>query len=60
MFVNDLLEHLDKKIICWHHFSISKSSTRTLTILQGCSAMPLFWAWKYGKYIEPSLVVKQD
>ena len=60
MFVNDLLEHLDKKMTYWHHFGISKSSTRTLTILQGYSAMPLYWAWKYGKYTHPSLVVKQS
>lgn len=56
-FIDNLLDHLDEKFVDWHKTHMGKSS-RNITILQGCTAMPIYWAYKYGNYKHPDLLVK--
>ncbi|MFQ5925190.1 MAG: hypothetical protein ACE5IE_04260, partial [Dehalococcoidia bacterium] len=45
MLIDNLLDHFDNKFRDWYGIVQGKSG-RTLTIMQGCVAFPLWWAYK--------------
>jgi len=57
-FIDNLLDHFDTKFRDWYRIIQSKSG-RNLTIMQGCVAFPLWWAYKYGNYIHEDLQVSE-
>ena len=58
MLIDNLLDHFDTKFEEWHGIVQGKSS-RNLTIRQGCVALPLLWAHKYGNYGHQGLQVSE-
>jgi hypothetical protein len=57
--IDNLLDHFDTKFGDWHGIFQGKSG-RNLTIMQGCVAFPLWWAYKYGNYRHEDLQVSED
>lgn len=53
IFIDDLLEFFDNKFRKWYGFSLPRNPT----IMVGCVAMPLWWAYKYGNYRHKNLQV---
>jgi hypothetical protein len=47
--IDNLLDHFDIKFRDWYGIIQGKSG-RNLTIMQGCVAFPLWWAYRYGNY----------
>jgi hypothetical protein len=47
--IDNLLDHFDTKFGDWHKVVPSKSC-RNSTIMVGCVAFPLWWAYRYGNY----------
>jgi hypothetical protein len=58
-FIDNLLSHFDEKFKDWHKIQPNKS-LRNLTIMQGNTAMPLYWAYKYGNYKNPDLSIDES
>jgi len=58
MLIDNLLDHFDTKFGDWHGSTQGKSS-RNLTIMQGCVALPLWWAYKHGNYRHKDLQVNE-
>jgi len=56
--VDDLLDHFDTKFEDWYGIVQGKSS-RSPTIMLGCVAFPLWWAYKYGNYRHEDLQVSE-
>ena len=53
---DNLLDHFDVKFIQWYRFR----PRRDITIMQGCTALPLWWAYAYGGYRHRDLQVTAD
>ena len=58
MLIDNLLDHFDTKFRDWYGVVQGKAS-RNLTIMQGCVAVPLWWAYKYGNYRHEDLQVSE-
>jgi len=56
--IDNLLDHFDTKFRNWYGIMQGKSG-RNLTIMQGCVAFPLWWAYKYGNYRNEDLQVSE-
>ena len=56
--IDNLLDHFDTKFRDWHGIVQGKSG-RNLTIMQGCVALPLWWAYKYGDYRHEDLLIRE-
>jgi len=56
--IDNLLDHFDTKFREWYG-SVQGKSGRNLTIMQGCVAFPLWWAYKYGNYRHKDLQVSE-
>lgn len=56
--IDNLLDHFDTKFRDWYGIVRGKSG-RTLTIMQGCVAFPLWWAYEYGNYRHKDLQVSE-
>lgn len=54
--IDNLLDHFDTKFRGWYGIIQGKAG-RNLTIMQGCVAFPLWWAYKYGGYRHGDLQV---
>lgn len=52
---DNILDHFDTKFREWYGIVPG----RTLTIMQGCVAFPLWWAYKYGNYRHKDLQVSE-
>ncbi len=57
-FIDNLLDYFDTKFGDWYRIIQGKSG-RNLTIMQGCVAFPLWWAYKYGNYRHEDLQVSE-
>ena len=57
-FVDNLLDHFDTKFRDWYGIAQGKSG-RTSSIMAGCVAIPLWWAYKYGNYRDEDLQVSE-
>jgi len=57
--IDKLLDHFDTKFGDWYGIAPPKPS-RNLTIMQGCVALPLWWAYKYGGYRHKDLQVSES
>jgi hypothetical protein len=57
-FVDNLLDHFDTKFREWYGI-IQDKSGRTASIISGCTALPLWWAYKYGNYRHKDLQVSE-
>ena len=53
--IDNLLDHFDTKFIGWY----GGGPGRNLTIMLGCVAFPLWWAYKYGNYRHKDLQVSE-
>jgi len=56
--IDNLLDHFDTKFEDWYGIAKGKSS-RSPTIMLGCVAFPLWWAYKYGNYRHEDLQVSE-
>lgn len=56
--VDNLIDHFDAKFEGWHRITMSKS-LRNITIMQGCVAFPMWWAYKYGSYRHKDLYINK-
>jgi len=54
--IDNLLDHFDTKFRDWYGIVQGKSG-RTSSIMSGCVAIPLWWAYKYGNYRDEDLQV---
>lgn len=57
--IDNLLAHFDDKFRDWHGIQQTES-IRNMTIMQGCVAVPLWWAHKYGNYRHKDLQVSES
>jgi hypothetical protein len=57
--IDNLLDLFDNKFEDWYGIVRGKSSRR-LTTKQGCTALPLWWAYKYGGYRHTDLQVSES
>lgn len=53
--IDNLLDHFDTKFNEWYGFK----PHRVLNIIEGCGALPLWWAYKYGNYRHKDLQVSE-
>ena len=58
LLVDNLLDHFDNKFKGWHGIDLGKS-LRNITIMQGCTALPLLWAYQYGNYKHNDLQISK-
>ncbi len=56
--IDNLLDHFDTKFGDWYGIMQGKSG-RTISIMEGCVALPLWWAYKYGNYRHKDLQVNE-
>jgi len=56
--IDNLLDHFDMKFGDWDGIVQGKSG-RNLTIMHGCVALPLWWAYKYGDYRHKDLLIPE-
>jgi hypothetical protein len=56
MLIDALLDFFDIKFRGWYELS----PPRNLTIMMGCTALPLWWAHKYGNYEHKELQVAEN
>jgi len=57
-FIDNLLDHFDNKFRDWYGIVQGKSG-RTISIMEGCAALPLWWAYKHGDYRHEALQVSE-
>jgi len=57
--IDNLLDHFDTKFRDWYGIVQGKSG-RTCSIMSGCVALPLWWAYEYGNYRHKDLQVSED
>jgi hypothetical protein len=56
--IDNLLAHFDDKFRDWHKIQRTES-LRNITIMQGYTALPIWWAYKYGGYKHKDLQISE-
>ena len=57
--IDNLLDHFDTEFRHWYGIVQGKLG-RTVSIMSGCVALPLWWAYKYGNYRREDLQVSES